>query len=160
VPGAVRRSAGTASHFTFPFDDGDRSGFTGAPLYPFHSGVLTLYTSNGKKAEGAGREIAYYARCDNAWRAAMFPEGHKLAAQNCPNGKRFPHALFETLLLRLFDPCIESMLAEVIPHAHGDDLLEGQIPRPTCSRRNGPWIGSTRSLKSPTVHVHELDMYR
>jgi hypothetical protein len=57
----------------------------------------------------------------------MFPEGHKLAAQNCPNGKGFPYALFETLLFRLSDPCMESMLAEVIPHAHGDDLLKKRL---------------------------------
>ena len=91
-------------------------------------GVLTLHTSSGRlKAEGAGRKIVYYLRCDNARHGVNFPDDHKLAGQNCPNGKGFPYALFEGLLFRLFDPCMESVLAAMTPDVHRDDLLQRRL---------------------------------
>jgi hypothetical protein len=92
-------------------------------------GVLTLHTSSGRlKAEGGGRrEIVYHLRCDNARHGAIFSEGHKLAGQKCPNGKGFPYALFEALLFRLFEPCMESVLAALTPDVHRDDLLQRRL---------------------------------
>jgi hypothetical protein len=91
-------------------------------------GVLTLHTSSGRlKAEGVGREIVYYLRCDNARQGVIFPKGHKLAGQKCPNGKGFPYALFESLLFRLFDPCMEPVLAGLTPDVHRDDLLQRRV---------------------------------
>jgi len=91
-------------------------------------GVLTLHTSSGRlKAKGAGREIVYYLRCDNARQGVIFPEGHRLAGEKCTNGKGFPYALFEGLLFSLFDPCMESVLAALTPDVHRDDLLQRRL---------------------------------
>jgi hypothetical protein len=91
-------------------------------------GTLTLHTSTGRKrAEGSGRQIVYYLRCDNARQGVIFPDGHKLAGQKCPNGKGFPYALFESLLFQLFDPCMEPVLAALTPQMHRDDLLQKRL---------------------------------
>jgi hypothetical protein len=57
----------------------------------------------------------------------IFPEGHKLAGQRCPNGKGFQYAVFEFLLFQLFDPCMEPVLAAMTPQMHRDDLLQRRL---------------------------------
>jgi hypothetical protein len=91
-------------------------------------GTLTLHTSSGRlKAEVSAREVVYYLRCDNARQGVIFPEGHKLAGQKCPNGKGFQYAVFEFLLFQLFDPCMEPVLAAMTPQMHRDDLLQRRL---------------------------------
>ena len=92
------------------------------------NGTLTLHSSSGRlKAEGSGRKIVYYLRCDNARQGVIFPKDHKLAGQKCPNTKGFPYPLFESSLFQLFDPCMEPVLAALTPDAYRDDLLQRRL---------------------------------
>jgi len=68
-----------------------------------------------------------YLRCENSRRSAVFPEGHPLVGQRCPNKGGFPYPCFEKLLFQLFEPCMEPLLASLIPEARRDDLLQKRL---------------------------------
>ena len=62
-------------------------------------------------------------RCENARRNVIFPEGHRLAGQKCPNRKGMSYSEFEAALFSLFRPAMIPVLGEMIPQKHRDDLL-------------------------------------
>jgi hypothetical protein len=66
-------------------------------------------------------------KCEHARRKAVFPEGHKLAGQRCPNRRGFKYQLFEAALFSLFSPAMIPVLAEMMPQRQRDDLVARRI---------------------------------
>jgi Recombinase len=68
-----------------------------------------------------------YLKCENARRRVIFPDGHKLAGQKCPNIHGFAYGDFEAALFSLFRPAMIPVLAEMIPQKHRDDLVARRL---------------------------------
>jgi hypothetical protein len=91
---------------------------------PCCDGPVNLWS---RVEKGHPEKTMRYLKCEHARRKAVFPEGHPLAGQRCPNRRGFSYSRFEELLLALFSPAMIPVLADMMPKRHRDDLVERRI---------------------------------
>jgi hypothetical protein len=86
-------------------------------------GTVTLWSRSADPKNPRRGGPMKYLRCDNARRSVVLPHGSK-----CQNVHGYRYAAFESVLFdQLLSPKLIPVLRDMLPHSHGDDLLDRRI---------------------------------